>query len=131
MVKFTNGKKWLSESSFVIRIDWISSSFTRLTSFRHYQVFLTLFRKCLLLNNQGRPILFKRGYHVILYLREYYSLAKLYQGFTVSLIRQFMYCPIFALTLPILQKNINPFWYKCTKYFVCISGFNTIAKKMF
>ena len=61
------------------------------------------------LNNQSRPILFKSSYHVLLYFKEYYNLSKLYQGLSVSLTRQLLYCPIFALTLPIMQKNVNPF----------------------
>ncbi len=53
--------------------------------------------------------MFNNSLHVIAYYREHLGLNKLYQGLSVSIIRQALYCPIFALSLAFLQREVKPF----------------------
>jgi hypothetical protein len=84
-------------------------STTGTASAGHHQVETAPFRKNLQLNNQSRPVLFTNGLQVISYYREICGLNKLYQGLGVTLVRQALYCPIFALSLGFLGEQLNPF----------------------
>lgn len=54
------------------------------------------------LNNQSKPRMFDNGRQVIGYYRQLHTLDKLYQGLTVSLIRQALFWPIFITSLNFL-----------------------------
>ena len=53
--------------------------------------------------------MFDNSLHVLAYYREHLGIDKLYQGLSVTLVRQALYCPIFALSLAFLQQKVNPF----------------------
>ena len=59
-------------------------------------------RKNLQLNNQSKPRMFDNGRQVIGYYRQLHTLDKLYQGLTVSLVRQTLFWPIFVTSLNFL-----------------------------
>jgi hypothetical protein len=61
------------------------------------------------LNNQGRPAMFFKSFQVMSYYRQYHSILKLYQGFTISLVRQALFFPLFAFSLAFLEKQVTAF----------------------
>jgi hypothetical protein len=61
------------------------------------------------LNNQSRPTIFKTVLHVVGYYRHELGLVKLYEGLSVSLIRQALFCPIFAFALSVMDKQYKAF----------------------
>lgn len=70
---------------------------------------LDTIKKNLQLNNQSKPKVFTNTLSVVRYYRNNLSLAKLYQGLTVSLVRQALYAPAFFLTLGWLEQHAKPF----------------------
>lgn len=53
--------------------------------------------------------MFFNSFQVVSYYRQYHSLLKLYQGFTISLVRQALFFPAFAFSLALLEKHLTAF----------------------
>jgi hypothetical protein len=53
--------------------------------------------------------MFYNAREVVSYYLNEKKLLKLYEGLTVSLVRQALFCPIFALSLNFMEKQVASF----------------------
>lgn len=53
--------------------------------------------------------MFDNGRQVVGYYRQIHTLGKLYQGLTISLVRQALFWPIFVTSLNFLESQIDKF----------------------